>query len=45
MLQIGEMAREVGVEGEEDLVAVLEFYNSLGLLAYWGEAAVLSIHP
>ena len=35
------MAREVGVEGEEDLVAVLEFYNSLGLLAYWGEAALL----
>ena len=27
---------QVGVEGEEELVAVLEFYTGLGLIAYWG---------
>lgn len=33
---LGELAREVEVEQEQELVAVLEFYTSLGLLAYWG---------
>ena len=28
---------QVGVEGEEELVAVLEFYTGLGLIAYWGQ--------
>ena len=27
---------QVGVEGEDELVAVLEFYTGLGLIAYWG---------
>jgi hypothetical protein len=35
---VGELAREVGVEGEQELVAVLQFYTGLGLIAYWGGA-------
>ena len=31
-----EHLNQVGVEGEDELVAVLEFYTGLGLIAYWG---------
>lgn len=34
---IRELAREVEVYTDQELRAILEFYNSLGIVAYWGQ--------